>query len=231
MTDLWNKASSTLRPHPAFAGDPSATHSLLDRMRLHNVSAVSIAIVHQGKLEVDTAVGQLAADDPTPATSETVFGACSISKAVTSMAVLRLVAASKLPLDADVNDHIRDWRLTDASGRSVKVTLRQLLTHTAGVNIHGADGYDPVGAIPTLEQIFRGQPPAMSANPRRRRSGLALRVFLRWIHRAAEAHLRHHRSGVRRRHAHAGLRPAGDEAQHISLRCRGDAARVPRTSR
>jgi CubicO group peptidase (beta-lactamase class C family) len=162
MSDRWSQARSALRPHPEFAGEPDRDYSLEERMRLHNVPAVSIAVIDDGQIAVDTGVGQLAADDPTAATADTVFAACSISKAVSATAALRLVAAGKLPLDGDVNQHLRDWRLTDAQGRPVNVTLRQILTHTAGINIHGADGYDPAGPVPTLEQVFRGETPCMS---------------------------------------------------------------------
>src|SRR5207248_2737374 len=107
-------------------------------------------------------IGQLAVDDPTPATQETCFAACSISKAVTASGVIRLVAAGKLQLDTDVYETLRDWRVKDANGRAVKITLRQLLTHTAGFNPDGADGYDPRGPVPTLQQIFQGKPPSIT---------------------------------------------------------------------
>src|SRR5438067_2266992 len=128
---------------------------LQQRMHRDNISAVSIAIIHDGKLDIETGIGQLAVDDPTPATQETCFAACSISKAVTASGVIRLVAAGKLQLDTDVYETLRDWRVKDANGRAVKITLRQLLTHTAGFNPDGADGYDPRGPVPTLQQIFQ----------------------------------------------------------------------------
>src|SRR5439155_15305565 len=149
MRDLWTQVRNSLRPHTEFTGDPHRDHALEDRMRLYNVSAISIAIIHDGELAVEQGIGHLAADDPTPASADTRFAACSISKAVTAAAVLRLVAAGKLSLDADVNESLRDWRVIDADESPVKVTLRQLLTHTAGVNAHGADGYDPLGPVPT----------------------------------------------------------------------------------
>jgi CubicO group peptidase (beta-lactamase class C family) len=163
MADAWTTARTSLRPHFDFTGDPDREYPLDERMHVHNVSAVSIAIVHDGQLAVDEGIGQLAADDPTPANTNTLFATCSISKAVSAVAALRLVAAGKLPLDGDVNEHMRDWRLRDAQNQVVKVTLRQILTHTAGINIHGADGYDPRGPLPTLEQVFRGETPCVSA--------------------------------------------------------------------
>jgi CubicO group peptidase (beta-lactamase class C family) len=148
MSDCWTTARNSLQ--------------LEERMHLDNIPAASVAIIHDGKLDLETGIGQLAADDPTPATENTCFAACSISKAVTASAVLRLIAAGKLQLDTDIHDTLRDWRLNDGNGRPVKITLRQLLTHTAGINPEGADGYDPRGPVPTLEQILRGQPPCIT---------------------------------------------------------------------
>jgi len=45
MSDVaWTQARNSLRPHPEFTGDPNRDHALEDRMRLYNVSAISIAI-------------------------------------------------------------------------------------------------------------------------------------------------------------------------------------------
>ena len=99
MIDLWTQANRSLRPHAEFAGERQGLYSLEERMAVHNVSAVSIAVIHEAKLSVEVGVGQLAADDPTPADAQTVFGACSISKAVTAMAMLRLVDAGVVSLD------------------------------------------------------------------------------------------------------------------------------------
>src|SRR4051812_32809530 len=103
MADPWTLARASLRPHPEFAGNPEQLYALEERMQIHNASAVSIAIIEDGEIAVDVGIGQVAADDRTPISAETVFAGCSISKAVSAMAALRLVAAGKLPLDADVN--------------------------------------------------------------------------------------------------------------------------------
>ena len=162
MPTLWEQAQTSLRPNTETAGDPGQTYALKSRMATHNVSAVSIALITDGQVEVDAAYGTRAADDPVPVTARTRFAACSVSKAVAAVAALRLVADGRLPLDADVNEHVRDWRVRDAVGQPVKVTLRQLLTHTAGLNVGGAVGYDPAGPVPTLDDVFHGRPPSLT---------------------------------------------------------------------
>ena len=74
---------------------------------------------------------------------------------------LRLVEQRKLSLDAPVNAYLTSWqvpenRFTD----SQKVTLRRLLSHSAGLTVHGFPGYDVAGPVPTLVQVLDGAPPA-----------------------------------------------------------------------
>ena len=42
------------------------------------------------------------------------------------------------------------------------MTLRLLLSHSAGVTVHGFDGYDRTAAVPTLVQVLSGVAPANS---------------------------------------------------------------------
>ena len=63
----------------------------------------------------------------------TAFQACSISKPVTALAALRLVQAGRLGLDDDVNDRLTRWRLPANGAWQPRVTLRHLLSHSAGL--------------------------------------------------------------------------------------------------
>ena len=65
-----------------------------------------------------------------PNTIETRFDTASITKLFTSVAVLQLVAAGKLDLDASIHDHVALAGTTI----SPRVTLRHLLTHTSGIS-------------------------------------------------------------------------------------------------
>ena len=72
------------------------------------------------------------------------FPAYSITKVITSTAVLRLVAAGQVGLDDPANEHLRTVRLADDA-----VTIRELLTHTGGVDSPG--------------ELFAGRVPALVA--------------------------------------------------------------------
>jgi CubicO group peptidase (beta-lactamase class C family) len=80
------------------------------------------------------------------------------------MATLHLVQEGKLSLDADVNTKLTSWKVpaSDAAPGAV-VTLLELITHTAGMTVHGFPGYAVTGPIPTLVQILNGEKPANTA--------------------------------------------------------------------
>jgi CubicO group peptidase (beta-lactamase class C family) len=79
------------------------------------------------------------------------------------MAVLRLVQEGVLDLDADVNRYLVSWQVPDSRFTGdQKVTLRRLLSHSAGITTYGFWGYRPSRPIPTLRQVLDGQPPANS---------------------------------------------------------------------
>jgi CubicO group peptidase (beta-lactamase class C family) len=84
------------------------------------------------------------------------FQAGSVSKSVAAFAVLRLVDSGALDLDQDVNERLVSWQLPDGEG----VTLRRLLSHTAGLGIEFFPGYEGPGELPTLVEVLDGAPPA-----------------------------------------------------------------------
>jgi CubicO group peptidase (beta-lactamase class C family) len=152
------------------AASPSAQHiqpsSLLfvpGRMVHYHVPGLSLACIHNGTVEWTQAFGAARAGGG-PVTAETLFQAGSISKSVTSLAVLRLVEQGKLNLDTDVSQYLRSWKLpTNRFTEQKKVTLRELLGHTAGATVHGFEGYSTGKKVPTLVQVLNGESPANSA--------------------------------------------------------------------
>ena len=141
-------------------GDDHATHTLADRMKELNVPGVSIAVLHNGKIEWARGFGvrSLGGD---PVNAETIFQAGSISKPLAAMACLRLVQEGKLSLDADVNTYLTSWKFpADPIAAGKPLTLRELLTHTGGTTVHGFPGYASTEPVPTLVQVLNGEKPA-----------------------------------------------------------------------
>lgn len=66
----------------------------------------------------------------------------------------------QLDLDEDVNCYLTSWRIDPHMGWQPRISLRQLLSHTAGLTVHGFPGYQAGQNIPTLPQILNGESPA-----------------------------------------------------------------------
>ncbi len=78
------------------------------------------------------AFGHAVIEPPRALTVDTPMRVASISKAVVAVAVMRLVEAGKFDLDSDVSRWL-GWRLRNPAFPDVPVTLRQLLSHTSGI--------------------------------------------------------------------------------------------------
>lgn len=113
-----------------------------------------------GRLE--TAVFGEVTPGGTALTSETMFQAGSVSKPVTALGILRLVDQGLVDLDTDVNDILTSWKVPAVDGWQPVLTLRRLLTHTAGLTVHGFGGYAHDAAVPTVPQLLSGEPPSNS---------------------------------------------------------------------
>ncbi len=86
-------------------GQPSVPMKLADRMQFFKTPGVSIAVINNGRIEWARAYGVREAGNNERVTTETLFQAGSISKAMTAVAALRLVQQGKLNLDEDVNQN------------------------------------------------------------------------------------------------------------------------------
>jgi CubicO group peptidase (beta-lactamase class C family) len=152
-----------LAPAVVITGQPPVHHVLLDEMTNLHVPAVSIAVIHGGVIEWAKGYGVTRASGP-PTTPDTLFQAASISKSLAAMAALHLVEQGKLTLDAPIQTELKSWTLPQNSFTAQKtVTLRELLSHTAGTSVHGFAGYAAGDPVPTLVQVLNGVKPANSA--------------------------------------------------------------------
>ncbi|HTX36399.1 MAG TPA: serine hydrolase [Bryobacteraceae bacterium] len=143
-------------------GEPAATAKLAGRMAALHVPGVGIAVIHEGRIEWARGFGVTRIGGP-PVTPDTLFQAASISKPVAAMAVLHLVQAGKLSLDTDVNEYLKSWKVpANSFTERRKVTIRELLTHTAGMTVHGFAGYAAGAPVPALIEVLNGEKPANS---------------------------------------------------------------------
>ncbi|MDB5134572.1 MAG: CubicO group peptidase beta-lactamase class family [Mucilaginibacter sp.] len=141
-----------------------STYNLKDRMAYYHIHGVSIAIIHNYKIEWAKGYGW--ADDSLkiPVTAQTLFQAGSISKSLNSVGVLKLAQDKKIDLYTDINAYLNGWKFPyDSLSKGKKLTVANLLSHTGGLTVHGFGGYEKGGPIPTIEQVLDGKKPANSA--------------------------------------------------------------------
>jgi CubicO group peptidase (beta-lactamase class C family) len=132
---------------------------LAEAMRKLHIPSVDVALIESGRLAWSRVFGT--------APDNAIYQAASLSKLVTAVAALRLVDRGVLDLDRDVNDYLTGWRVPENDfTRDHPVTLRQLLSMTAGIGVPGYLGYEPGQKLPTLQQILDGTPPANSPSVR-----------------------------------------------------------------
>lgn len=138
--------------------------NILDRMKFYNIPGVSVAVFFDNKIQWAKGFGVADNDSKEPVTEKTLFVAGSISKPVAAMGALRLVQEGKLALDANVNSYLASWKVPEnALTAKEPVTLRRIMSHSAGLTVHGFRGYAPGEPLPTLIDILNGTPPANSS--------------------------------------------------------------------
>lgn len=149
---------------PTFITTDTKRWTIQERMKHYAVPGVSIALINNGKIEWVRAYGVRDSKTKEPVTPDTLFQAASISKPVSALGAMLLVEEGKLALDENVNAKLTSWKLPENElTQKTPVTLRALLTHTAGTTVHGFRGYSVGEAVPAVPQILDGAKPANSA--------------------------------------------------------------------
>jgi CubicO group peptidase (beta-lactamase class C family) len=153
------RVMSDLREETTIAGQYGSPAPVRQRMAQTCTPALSVGVTDDFEVAWAEGFGTLAAG-AAPATAHTPFQSGSISKPVFALAVMKLAETGTIDLDTDVNDYLKSWRLPGKDGWQPRVTLRQLLSHSAGTTVHGFPGYPASGPWPTAPQTLRGVPPA-----------------------------------------------------------------------
>ena len=142
----------------------SVDEVIIAQMKKNGIPGLSLAVIDGGKIVKEQGYGFTDENGKTPITPSILFQAGSVSKAVAALGALRLVDKGLLSLDEDVNKKLRTWTVPQNSFTDArKVTLRLLLSHTAGMTVHGFPGYAVGQPLPSLTQILNGETPANTA--------------------------------------------------------------------
>jgi CubicO group peptidase (beta-lactamase class C family) len=144
--------------------DSTNTWNLQQRMKESGIFGVSIAVIHDYKIEWARGYGMADISTQTPVTTQTLFQAASISKSLNAVGVLKLAQDKKVDLYTDINTYLKSWQFPyDTISHGKKITIANLLSHTAGLTVHGFPGYTKGESIPSVIQILNGEKPANSA--------------------------------------------------------------------
>jgi CubicO group peptidase (beta-lactamase class C family) len=136
-------------------GDLAAIENhLVQKLSDATVGSAALVLVQGGKIAAEHGFGVANAETKAPVKSDqTLFQLASVSKAVTAWGVMKLVEEGKLGLDEPVMRYLKRWRFPGSDAYRDQVTIRHLLSHTAGLDDGlGYGGFLPGEAIQTLEE-------------------------------------------------------------------------------
>lgn len=152
--------ADTLRRAVVFENESGNKLSLADRMERWKVPGMSVAVIDNCKI-VDRHGFGITRKDGAKIQSDTLFQAASVTKPVAAFAALRLVDQGLLSLDSDVNVELQSWKVPASPFlEGHPITLRGILSHSAGLIPGGYGGYSHGELIPTLLQTLNGVEPA-----------------------------------------------------------------------
>jgi len=147
------------------------------QMAYSGLPGLSIGILHDQELVWAAGFGRARLEPARTATPDTLYRIASITKLFTSTAILQLRDAGKLRLDDPIVEHLPWFRLGRPHTDAPAITIRHLLTHTAGLPREAAFPYWTDGEFPTTEQIrerLAAQPAALPTETEWKYSNLGL---------------------------------------------------------
>ncbi|MDT0551727.1 serine hydrolase domain-containing protein [Urechidicola vernalis] len=111
-------------------------------LKEHKVPGLAIAVIKNEKVIVKKGYGFADVEAKIEVNSETGFNIGSISKMFTAWGIMILVEDGRLDLDAPAATYITKWQLPESEFDTDKITIRNLMQHTAGLSVHGYNGYE-----------------------------------------------------------------------------------------
>ena len=119
--------------------------------------SVQYALWQDGKVVLTGSCGSYSRTENRALTDDILYGIGSVSKIYTTVAVMQLVEAGRVSLDAPVTRYLKDFKMADERYR--QITVRMLLNHSSGLmgshfeNAMLFGDADPVAADSLLEQL------------------------------------------------------------------------------
>ena len=150
-------ASRPLRDDPRVAEAVAAWEAWIEyQLGISRVPAASIGVVHDQELLTARGFGLANPDTGSPATPETIYSICSISKLFTSVAFMQLRDEGRVRLDAPISEYLDWFTLKDAHPNDEPITIRRVLSHSSGLPREANFPYwsGPDFTFPTHDEII-----------------------------------------------------------------------------
>ncbi len=131
--------------------------NILDRMKYYKVAGVSIAVIKDFKIDWAKGYGLADTTQKMPVTTQTMFSAGSISKLVMAVTALKMVENGQIALEKPINEYLSSWKIVENDfTKKTPITLRMLLSHSAGTSQSSYFGFAPTQALPSIVEILSG---------------------------------------------------------------------------
>ncbi|HEY3836360.1 MAG TPA: serine hydrolase [Bryobacteraceae bacterium] len=134
-----------------------ADKSVPGALRDYNVPGLAAALIRHGAVVWMKGYGFADVAFAKPITPDTAFNVGSLSKTATAWGVMRLVERRKVELDRPVDDYLKGWRLPPSQFDAKQVTIRRVLSHTAGISNHDYHGWDATSPLPPIIDSLSGK--------------------------------------------------------------------------
>ncbi|MEO0625462.1 MAG: serine hydrolase domain-containing protein [Bacteroidota bacterium] len=149
---------NSLTPGLQVKGEPVDSFSIAEGLEEYGILNISVAVIEGGQVKWAKGYGQKQPGSAEAVDENTIFQAASISKPVAAMGVFNLVREGLVDIDENVNTYLSSWKLPENEFTAEQpVTLRHLMTHTAGTTVHGFPGYTQTDTFPSDIEVLNGE--------------------------------------------------------------------------
>ena len=136
--------------------------NIYDRMQYHKVPGLSISFINNNKIAWTMTYGVRDIESNIPVTENTIFQAASLSKPIAAFMAMKAVDKYQLTLDVHIDSMLTKWQVPETKFSPGRVTLPNLLSHSAGFNLPNCPGYLEK-PLPGTIQILDGTSPAINS--------------------------------------------------------------------
>ncbi|MBE2223597.1 MAG: beta-lactamase family protein [Anaerolineae bacterium] len=167
---MTTKSAAELAAEPTISSNIDLLSAWIEaQMAYRNQPGLSVAVVYDQELVWAAGFGQANVAQQLPATPQTIYRIASITKLFTATAVLQLRDAGKLQLDDPVGKHLPWFNIQNPFADAPPITLRHLLTHTAGLPRESAFPYWNDSNFPSRDEIQTKLPEQTTVLPPEKR--------------------------------------------------------------